>query len=203
MEETLDGANRFARVRHANPFPASAAFVRREALLAVGMFDERIDFEEDWDLWLRLLHRFGEKAFLATKRPVCYVRDSLAERHFGPRRFSVEGLPVREYFQKKYGVEPDRNETGESDQSPTPEVITSGLIASGGSIGRQISKSTGPSILAGIRFLKVIVGWSDSGLCDRLTNLLLVREIGRRQGSGGSLALALIAGLRLPVSGYI
>jgi len=38
------------------PFPPSAAMVKREWLLNVGMFDPQQFYVEDWDLWLRLAH---------------------------------------------------------------------------------------------------------------------------------------------------
>lgn len=36
------------------PGGGSSAMVRRDALLRAGMFDEQIDYGEDWDTWLRL-----------------------------------------------------------------------------------------------------------------------------------------------------
>ena len=55
------------QIMNYNPILLSASFVRREALLAVGLFDERIEFEEDWDLWLRLHERFGPSTFWRPK----------------------------------------------------------------------------------------------------------------------------------------
>jgi hypothetical protein len=43
-----------ARLVLGNVFPVHAAVVRREAVLAVGGFDETLAAAEDWDLWLRL-----------------------------------------------------------------------------------------------------------------------------------------------------
>jgi glycosyltransferase involved in cell wall biosynthesis len=37
-----------------NPIPTHSALVRRRAVVDVGLFDERRQFQEDWDLWLRL-----------------------------------------------------------------------------------------------------------------------------------------------------
>lgn len=99
-----EGLARFGNIYRENPLPASAAFVKRDALIAVGMFDERIDFEEDWDLWLRLHELYGEDAFGIVQTPVCYIRDSHAEKHQRPRRYTVEGVPVRDYFHMKYGI---------------------------------------------------------------------------------------------------
>jgi glycosyltransferase involved in cell wall biosynthesis len=49
----LDG-RLFAELIRGNFIPAIAPLVRRSALDAAGLFDERLDALEDWDLWLRL-----------------------------------------------------------------------------------------------------------------------------------------------------
>jgi glycosyltransferase involved in cell wall biosynthesis len=41
----------------ANTIPTCAALVSRQAILAVGGFDETLPFLEDWDLWIRLAQR--------------------------------------------------------------------------------------------------------------------------------------------------
>jgi hypothetical protein len=41
-----------------NLISTSSAMARRDALLAVGMFDETLRIGEDWDLWLRLAASF-------------------------------------------------------------------------------------------------------------------------------------------------
>ena len=46
----------------------NAAMIDRDILIEVGMFDERLDFPEDWELWLRIARPpkfFGEKLGLA------------------------------------------------------------------------------------------------------------------------------------------
>ncbi|MHB8522726.1 MAG: glycosyltransferase family 2 protein [Limisphaerales bacterium] len=94
-------------IMHLNPLLLSASFVRREALLTVGLFDERIEFEEDWDLWLRLHERYGPGCFRSSKQPVCYYWFAPAdERNVKIRSPNVEGIPVREYFRRRYGAEP-------------------------------------------------------------------------------------------------
>ncbi len=85
---------------------ASAVFVRRLALLEVGLFDERMDHEEDWDLWFRLHQRYGLPAFATTSAPVCYYWISHAERRPKHRAAHVDGLPVRDYFRQRYGATP-------------------------------------------------------------------------------------------------
>jgi glycosyltransferase involved in cell wall biosynthesis len=101
-----DGSLR--RILEVNPLLPSAVFVRRGALLEVGLFDERIDFEEDWDLWLRLHDRFGLAAFATTTAPVCYYWINHKERQQKRREAKVDEIPVREYFRRRYGaVVPD------------------------------------------------------------------------------------------------
>ena len=48
----------------------SSVLISRQAVEAVGGYDERLPFGVDWDLWLKLLSDFGEKAFV-------YVPESL------------------------------------------------------------------------------------------------------------------------------
>ncbi|MEW6157231.1 MAG: glycosyltransferase family A protein [Verrucomicrobiota bacterium] len=95
-------------IRYTNPILPSATFVRRRALLEVGLFDERIDFEEDWDLWLKLHERFGRDAFAVTDQPICFYWIEAQDREIaqGKRQGLVDGLPVREYFRKRYGADP-------------------------------------------------------------------------------------------------
>ena len=92
------------RIKETIPMLPSAVFVRRLALLEVGLFDERIDQEEDWDLWFRLHERYGLSAFATTTAPVCYYWISHAERQQKRREAKVDGISVREYFRRRYGA---------------------------------------------------------------------------------------------------
>lgn len=93
-------------LKHAIPILPSAAFVRRQALLDVGLFNEKIDLEEDWDLWFRIHERFGLKGFATTKRPVCYYWMDSKEREAKRRVAMIDGISVREYFRRRYGADP-------------------------------------------------------------------------------------------------
>ena len=88
------------------PTLPSATFIRREALLEVGLFDERLDLEEDWDMWLRIHEAYGKEAFYIANQPVCYYWIDEVERQQKIRKGTVEGMPVREYFRLRYGADP-------------------------------------------------------------------------------------------------
>ena len=90
-----------------NPFVPAPTLIRRQGLLEVGAFDPAIGFEEDYDLWLRFAQRGGLEAFAPLPQVLAYYwaeseRRSVALRR---RRYLVEGLPVRDYFRRRYGVE--------------------------------------------------------------------------------------------------
>ena len=93
-------------LKHSLPILPSAAFVRRRALLEVGLFNEKIDLEEDWDLWFRIYERFGLRGFATTRRPVCYYWMHSGERAAKKRLAVIDGIPVREYFRRRYGADP-------------------------------------------------------------------------------------------------
>lgn len=95
-------------IEHANPTVPSMTFVRMSAFETVGGFDPRISFEEDWDLWLKLRKAYGMQGFAAVQWPVCYYWISQAERAAKNPSHQVEGMDVREYFGKTYGITPYR-----------------------------------------------------------------------------------------------
>ena len=85
-----------------NPLLVSMVFVRRSHALAVGGFDPRIEFEEDWDFWLRL-HRANYR-FRSVPTPFCYYWIDDAERREKRRNHRVQGVHVREYLRKTYNL---------------------------------------------------------------------------------------------------
>lgn len=93
-------------ITQANPMLLSMAFVRRSAFLEVRGFDERIRFEEDWDFWLRIRQRYGMSAFAVVNWPVCYYTIDTAARAALVRDHTVEGMDVRAYLAKTYGITP-------------------------------------------------------------------------------------------------
>ncbi|MEH6552494.1 MAG: glycosyltransferase family 2 protein [Pseudomonadales bacterium] len=51
-----------------NTMVVNVCYFNAESFNTVGGFDENIRFEEDWDLWLRYLNKFGDEAFTLTDR---------------------------------------------------------------------------------------------------------------------------------------
>lgn len=91
-----------------NPSLVSACFIRRSAFVEVGGFDDKIGFEEDWDLWLKLSK--ANHQFARVEWPVCFYWIDEAERAAKVRDHSVEyqghRIDVREYFRRHYGINP-------------------------------------------------------------------------------------------------
>lgn len=51
-----------------------SALVKREDFIAVGSFDEKLSFTEDWDLWLSFVDNFGENIVHKIDEPLFYYR---------------------------------------------------------------------------------------------------------------------------------
>ena len=95
-------------ITRVNPILPSMVFVRRSAAQAVAGFDERIDFEGDWDFWLRL--RKAGYRFAIHRRPFCcyWIDDAERAEKEASRTHQVEGVDVREYLARTYGITPER-----------------------------------------------------------------------------------------------
>jgi glycosyltransferase involved in cell wall biosynthesis len=93
-------------INRCNPTLPSMTFVRKSAFDAVGGFDERVHFEEDWELWLKLQQRFTLAAFATVGWPVCYYWIDEAERATKNFDHQVEGKDVRAWLAEKYGITP-------------------------------------------------------------------------------------------------
>lgn len=91
-------------ITHANPILVSMTFVRRAYAASVNGFDERIEFEEDWDFWLKL--RETGYQFAIHRRPFCCYCVDDAERAAKVRSHLVEGVDVRQYLAKRYRIKP-------------------------------------------------------------------------------------------------
>ncbi len=61
-------------LRMENFIPHSSVLVSREALASVGGYDEGLPSAPDWDIWLRLMHRFGAGAFVYVDQPLTNYR---------------------------------------------------------------------------------------------------------------------------------
>lgn len=91
-------------IEQMNPCLVSFSFIRHAAAVAVGGFDERLDFEEDWDFWLKLYKQ--NYKFVNSEAPFCYYWIDDSERAAKKRTCLVEGQPVRTYLKQKYGINP-------------------------------------------------------------------------------------------------
>lgn len=77
--------------RHCLPLCAispSAAVIHKPVLEAVGGFDESLPACEDYDLWLRLCHRY----------PVCFIDQALVIRHAGHEGQLSQRYPAMDRF---------------------------------------------------------------------------------------------------------
>jgi len=52
----------------------SSVLVCRTAMEAVGGYDEGLRMAEDWDLWLRIMYRYGASSFVHIDRPLVHYR---------------------------------------------------------------------------------------------------------------------------------
>jgi hypothetical protein len=64
-------------LRYRSTFMPSVVAVRREAFVAVGGFDKRLNGADDWDLWIRLVMRYGSESF-------AHVRERLVDYYIVP-----------------------------------------------------------------------------------------------------------------------
>ena len=61
-------------LRMENFITHSSVLVSREALAAVGGYDEGLPSAPDWDIWLRLMHRFAPAHFVYVDQPLINYR---------------------------------------------------------------------------------------------------------------------------------
>lgn len=101
------GEENLKALLRSNPILPSATFIRRRALESVGLFDERVLYEEDWDMWMRLQEKYGLQGFLIVHVPMCYYWYVKTEREQKQVNKLVDGIPVRDYFRQRYGADPE------------------------------------------------------------------------------------------------
>ena len=96
------------RITTINPFVPSMVIVDRKTLVEVNAFDERIRFEEDWDLWLRIYQKYGKEVFCFMPFVINgYFSDKAYKMHHRQQHIKTRnGIPVRDYFREKYGINP-------------------------------------------------------------------------------------------------
>ncbi len=69
----------------------SASVIKKSVLLELGLFDETLPACEDYDLWLRLCHRY----------PVCYLDQALIVKHGGHADQLSRQHPVMDQFRAR------------------------------------------------------------------------------------------------------
>jgi hypothetical protein len=82
VTEAFPAKKLWPALRYRTPILPSAATIRRAELLEIGSFRKRTI--EDWDLWFRIMQKYGQKSFQDV--PGCVVRyrrweGSLSSRH--------------------------------------------------------------------------------------------------------------------------
>jgi glycosyltransferase involved in cell wall biosynthesis len=90
-----------------NPATVSQTFIDRVVFETAGGFQEKIEFEEDWELWLRVHKLFGPSAFGGIRDRICYYWISDDERAKKRLNHQVDGMDSREYLRREYGAVPD------------------------------------------------------------------------------------------------
>jgi glycosyltransferase involved in cell wall biosynthesis len=105
-QERINIVNPWGGINTQNPALVSHTFIERAAFNEVGGFDEKVDWEEEWDLWIRLWQKYGLKALAMMRARVCYYWISDEERTKKIRRHEVNGMDVHQYLHEKYGINP-------------------------------------------------------------------------------------------------
>ena len=72
--------NLFPKILHGNLIACSSVLARKEAIDELGGFDPRLRYAEDWDLWVRLSHRFK---FAYLPEPLVRYRIHVASMQWG------------------------------------------------------------------------------------------------------------------------
>ncbi|MFA5089131.1 MAG: glycosyltransferase family A protein [Candidatus Omnitrophota bacterium] len=84
----------------------SSNMMKKEALLAVGLFDEGLDVSEDWDLFVRLAERFPVHVI---NEPLMVYRVNNSGRHFVNREKYVDvNLKILKDMYERQGLWPKR-----------------------------------------------------------------------------------------------
>jgi glycosyltransferase involved in cell wall biosynthesis len=86
--------NLWPALRYRTPILPSTAIIRRSALDEVGAFPVGIKYAEDWQIWLRLIRRYGKSAFQGVPESLTLYRcwDNNASRNFKPMAEATLGM---------------------------------------------------------------------------------------------------------------
>ncbi|HEY1171025.1 MAG TPA: glycosyltransferase [Verrucomicrobiae bacterium] len=97
-------------IERRNPLLVCPTFIRRDAFEEVGRFDGEIEFEEDWDLWLRVWQTWGLGVVQSFPVPIGYycIHKEEREQKEKERCRTTRGMDVRQWFAMKYKIQPLR-----------------------------------------------------------------------------------------------
>lgn len=96
------------RLLQSNDLLVNMCFFSKTSFLASGGFDPKLEFEEDWDLWLRYISLWGDAAFTLSSQIFGIYNVIHQERAAKNRSTMVDGIPHRHYFFAKHGFEPPK-----------------------------------------------------------------------------------------------
>lgn len=91
-------------IRYINPFLVNNCVIEKQLLIDIGMFDPKIEFEEDYDLWLRIYSRYGMTEFHYIDSQLGIYNIDTELRAKTKRSHLRDGIDVREYFRKQYNI---------------------------------------------------------------------------------------------------
>jgi glycosyltransferase involved in cell wall biosynthesis len=93
-----------ATIIHYNPFLVNNCVISKSLLDEFGGFDEEIEFEEDYDLWLRIYKKYGLDKFYLSNDIIGIYNIDRKLREEIIRSHTKNGIDVREYFRNEYGI---------------------------------------------------------------------------------------------------
>ena len=122
-------------LRRQNCVYHSSVLVRRFALEAVGGYDEGLPYGVDWDLWLRLLERFGGSRLRLIDEPLIYYRlhDGSMSRRWDIATRGTRAVAVRHLLRRGWAWRHPRSAWRALDEQLWREVD---ILASAGQPGR-------------------------------------------------------------------
>ena len=82
----------------------ASAIIRKKIFDEVGQFDEKLDYNEDWDLWIRITSLIEEKSVFKIKETLFYYRKSRSENSMTDNRNKKEEKARLQIYLKHYDL---------------------------------------------------------------------------------------------------